>query len=445
MARTSGTVPTALLAAVTATQRVRSDSPAETALTGSSSVSESGSANRTVAPARSAAISHGPTFASWSRRVQTISSPGSSARPAAAANFSVSDVMLGPKTTPCGSAPSSAPTVTRVESTSSSVARPASNSPPWFALLPDRIQSAIASIAVSTICVPAGPSSRAQPSRSPGKRSWFTRRETIPHSMAEEAGSSKKTKAALDRVLRTDTNPQLLKAAKWMRERLPGDSELGDALSTAGDDPSLVLARRLSELGTERASASREIGLGALQVWQALSEAQGRGRGQREVSILFTDLVEFSAWALEAGDDTALDLLRRVGACEDSVVTAHGGRIVKRLGGGMMAAFSEPQSAVEAACEAREKVGTLQVDGYRAQLRAGIHLGKPRKIGGDYLGVDVNIAARVAGGAKPGEILVSSAACEKLAGAEFDLKRRRRFKAKGAPKELEVYSVEKLG
>src|SRR3954452_18759425 len=136
-----------------------------------------------------------------------------------------------------------------------------------------------------------------------------------------------KTRAALARVVRTDTNPQLLKIAKWVRSRLPGDSELGDALSTTGDEPSLVLARRLSELGTERPSATRELGLGALQVWQALSEAQGRGRAQRELAILFTALVEFSAWALEAGDDAALDLLRRVGACEKAAVNAQGGRV----------------------------------------------------------------------------------------------------------------------
>jgi adenylate cyclase len=260
--------------------------------------------------------------------------------------------------------------------------------------------------------------------------------------MAEEAEAPKKTKAALARVVQTDTNPQLLKIAKWVRERLPGDSELGDALSTTGDEPSLVLARRLSELGTERPSATRELGLGALQVWQALSEAQGRGRGRREVAILFTDLVEFSAWALEAGDDAALDLLRRVGACEDAAVTAQGGRIVKRLGDGMMAAFNDAESAVRAAHEARDRVSTVEADGYTPQLRAGVHLGKPRKIGGDYLGVDVNVAARVASGAKAGEILVSSAACDRLGEDAFELKRKRRFKAKGAPKELEVFSVE---
>jgi adenylate cyclase len=260
--------------------------------------------------------------------------------------------------------------------------------------------------------------------------------------MAEGRDGPNKARAALARVARTDTNPQVLKVTKWVRERLPGDSELGDALSTAGDDPSLVLARRLSELGNERPSATRELGLGALQVWQALSEAQGRGRGQRDVAILFTDLVEFSAWALEVGDDQALELLRRVGGCEDAAVTAHGGRVVKRLGDGMMAAFSDAESAVRAACEAREKVATVEGDGYRAQLRAGIHLGRPRKIGGDYLGVDVNVAARVASAAKPGEILVSSAACEKLNDDAFTLKRKRRFKAKGTPKELDVFAVE---
>jgi adenylate cyclase len=255
------------------------------------------------------------------------------------------------------------------------------------------------------------------------------------------AEGTSKTKAALARVVQTDASPQVMRIAKWMRERLPGDSELGDALSTAGDEPSLVLARRLSELG-ERPSATRELGLGALQVWQALSEAQGRGRGEREVAILFTDLVEFSAWALDVGDDAALELLRRVGACEETAVSANGGRVVKRLGDGMMAAFSDAGDAVRAALDAREHVATINADGYRAQLRAGIHLGRPRKIGGDYLGVDVNIAARVAGGAKPGEILISSAACERLGESEFDTKRRRRFKAKGAPKEMEVYSVE---
>ena len=41
-------------------------------------------------------------------------------------------------------------------------------------------------------------------------------------------------------------------------------------------------------------------------------------------------------------------------------------------------------------------MGELEHDGYRPTLRAGLHLGRPRKLRGDYLGVDVNVAARVA-------------------------------------------------
>jgi class 3 adenylate cyclase len=145
---------------------------------------------------------------------------------------------------------------------------------------------------------------------------------------------------------------------------------------------------------------------------------------------------------LDAGDDAALELLRQVGAAEDAAVTAHGGKVVKRLGDGMMAAFSDPGSAVLAALDALAKVDAIQLDDYRPELRAGVHLGRPRKVGGDYLGVDVNVAARVAAAAHAGEVLVSGSACEKLDDGRFTLKRRRRFKAKGAPKELEVFSAE---
>lgn len=261
--------------------------------------------------------------------------------------------------------------------------------------------------------------------------------------MAEEPNDPRATKKALEKIAKGDSSARALKIAKWVRKQLPGDDEFGDALSTTGDEPSLMLARRLSDLGAERPSMTRELGLGALQVFQALSEAQGRGRGERDVTILFTDLVDFSSWALEVGDDPALQLLRRVGACEDDAVTEHGGRVVKRLGDGMMAVFDDAEKAVDAAHVTLEKVGAIEVDGYRPQLRAGVHLGRPRKVGRDYLGVDVNIAARVASGANAGEVLVSQTVCEKLDPQRFEVKRRR-FKAKGAPKELEVFCAEPL-
>jgi adenylate cyclase len=210
----------------------------------------------------------------------------------------------------------------------------------------------------------------------------------------------------------------------------------------AGDEPPQLIGQRLATAMNARPSAVRELGFGAIQLWQAVSEAQGRGRGERPLAILFVDLVRFSDWALEAGDDAALDLLRQVGRTVDPVLIERGGEIVKRLGDGLMAVFDEASEALDAALEARERVRAVKVDGYDPELRAGIHFGKPRKLGSDYFGVDVNVAARVADAAGPSQVLVSEAVCERLGDAEVSLRRHWRFKAQGTPKGLKVFSAE---
>jgi adenylate cyclase len=72
-------------------------------------------------------------------------------------------------------------------------------------------------------------------------------------------------------------------------------------------------------------------------------------------------------------------------------------------------------------------------------------VGQPRKLGGDYLGVDVNIAARLAEAAGPDEILVSDQVVEALGDAGVQTRRKRWFKAKGAPKDLAAYAVDAPG
>ena len=260
--------------------------------------------------------------------------------------------------------------------------------------------------------------------------------------MTEEEAGAGRTARLMELLRRWDAQPRIVRGAKAVRNMLPGDSDYGDPLSVAGSEPPHILGQRLSAVTAQRPSAMREVGLSALQVWQSLSEAQGRGRGDEEMTILFTDLVEFSSWALEAGDTMAVDLLRQVGKTIEPIMERHGGRVVKRIGDGLMAVFEEPQAALAAACEATSALGEIEVGGHRPQLRAGLHVGRPRSIGGDLLGVDVNIAARVAEAAGAGEVLVSEAACRDLDEQQVSLKRKRRFKAKGAPKDLEVYSAQ---
>jgi class 3 adenylate cyclase len=238
-----------------------------------------------------------------------------------------------------------------------------------------------------------------------------------------------------------DESPALMTAAKLVRQMAPGDSRYGDPLSTAGSESPQVLGRRLAELTDKRPGVMREAGMTALQMWQSVSEAQGRGRGDTELAIVFTDLSNFSDWALDAGDDQALELLRDVGQAIEPPVTDKGGRVVKRLGDGMMAVFADPGDALEAVIAGRENVQKVECDGYEPKLRAGVHIGKPRKIGGDYLGVDVNIAARLAENAGADEILVSERVLEKVDTDGLDVKKKRRFKVKGVPKDMTAHVV----
>jgi len=201
------------------------------------------------------------------------------------------------------------------------------------------------------------------------------------------------------------------------------------------------MGRRLSALTAERPGVLREAGLSALQVWQSVSEAQGRGRGDTELTIVFTDLVEFSAWALQAGDDEAIELLRDVAHALEPPVAEGGGKVVKRLGDGLMAVFDEPDRALAAVLEGRERLRDVECDGYDPRIRAGVHVGRPRCIGGDYLGVDVTVAARLAQEADEDELLVSNSVRTELGSEAFDFKRKRRFKVKGVPRELEAYAV----
>lgn len=262
--------------------------------------------------------------------------------------------------------------------------------------------------------------------------------EQPPRPEADEAGRARKLR---ETVRGADSTPGLVNSARWIRRLLPGDDRYGDVLSTEGSHVSQRIGRLVSDPEGKRPSAIRELGLGALQAWQALAEAQGRGRGTVDVAILFTDLVKFSPWALEAGDEAALELLREVAAIEDQATSDHGGSLVKRMGDGSMSVFSEARGAVLAALQAADRMGEVEVGGYVPVLRAGVHLGRPRKVGADYLGVDVNIAARVGECAKGGEVLASEPALDALDEGEFRFGRKRRLRESGTPQGLSVRAV----
>ena len=122
-------------------------------------------------------------------------------------------------------------------------------------------------------------------------------------------------------------------------------------------------------------------------------------------AIAFLDISGFTSLTEEHGDEAAAEL---VGAIEDLVEAGarrHGGKIVKRLGDGVMLHFAQPAQAVAAA---RELVAGAAEAGL-PPARVGIDSGRVVFRDGDYYGRTVNLAARIAEHAGPGDVLVSEA------------------------------------
>lgn len=292
----------------------------------------------------------------------------------------------------------------------------------------------------------------ANPDTVPGEDDATTRTAPAPSAQTGEASPVRveprsariaaRARRAARRARELNEHEGVLEAISRARRRLPGDDRFGDTLSTADGTRDRTLTRRIARLaGQSTGGAAHEVGMGALQLWQAASERVDRGRGEVDLTVVFTDLVGFSHWALEAGDEATLLLLREVAGALEPPVAAHRGTVVKWLGDGMMAVFRDAGDALAAVEEGRARLDGIEVAGYQPHIRAGMHVGRPRRVGSDYLGVDVNIAARVSAAAGTDELLVSEAALRALDADAVVAKKRRRLKAKGVPEELGVHAV----
>jgi adenylate cyclase len=252
------------------------------------------------------------------------------------------------------------------------------------------------------------------------------------------------TAQAARRARDLDRSEGLRTAVARVRRALPGDAHFGDPLSLGGARHAEFAGRAVVGLTGDRPGVTREVGLGGLQLWQSVLERFGGGVGEREVTLVFTDLVEFSRWALRVGDDEVQRVLREVSEAWEKPVTDRAGTVVKRLGDGMMAAFAEPTSALEAVVEARTRLAALTVPDWTPRMRAGLHIGRPRRVGGDFLGVAVNTAARLGDRAGPDEILISGDLLARLDESRLRVRRKRwNTHLKGAPADLQIFAVEK--
>jgi adenylate cyclase len=144
----------------------------------------------------------------------------------------------------------------------------------------------------------------------------------------------------------------------------------------------------------------------------ALERAGLYSRLDRPPAICFLDITGYTRLTEERGDEAAADLAARLATLVRASSQEHGGRPVKWLGDGVMFHFRDPGSGVLAALEMVEGVATHALP----PAHVGIHAGPVVFQEGDYFGRTVNIAARIAEYARPGEVLVTREVVEAAEG-----------------------------
>lgn len=174
---------------------------------------------------------------------------------------------------------------------------------------------------------------------------------------------------------------------------------------------------------------------------EASSKRLAEIAGADHVGIVFIDVVGFTAYTAENGDDAAVALVTRLETLVGSICNLHDGEVVKHLGDGFLLAFRSAADAVRAGIALRDAARRKRsVDPAFQPVRIAVHAGRPSVVQEDLIGHDVNLTARVLTHCDPGEVLVTADA-KQLAEKDDDslgFDGGRRVEARGIPEPIEV-------
>ena len=151
------------------------------------------------------------------------------------------------------------------------------------------------------------------------------------------------------------------------------------------------------------------------------------------LTLVFTDIVGSTETLEQVGDRVWCALLMHHRELVRGHLKACGGREVDAAGDGFFLVFDRPSQAVGFALVVRDALRRIGIE-----VRVGIHVGECEVIGERVEGLAVHTAARVAGAATAGEILVSSTVKDLVAGSQhrFDKRDVRVLKGLSEPRAL---------
>lgn len=134
-----------------------------------------------------------------------------------------------------------------------------------------------------------------------------------------------------------------------------------------------------------------------------------------ERCILFADVAGSTALYEKLGDAEARHAVERVLRRVRLAIEQFDGRVLKNVGDGVLGDFAQADGALAAACEMQQRIEDLPpVAGNRLTVRVGFHWGPVIEADDDIFGDAVNLAARMADVARPGQIIASQEALAQL-------------------------------
>jgi len=133
----------------------------------------------------------------------------------------------------------------------------------------------------------------------------------------------------------------------------------------------------------------------------------------RTVTVLLTDIKDYTARAHDSSRQGALTLLRRHRDIVQPIVHRRAGRIVKSTGDGLIASFDSATDALLAGMEVQAAVESNNAQAFndqdKFQLRIAVSTGEVAFVQDDLFGQPVNLASRVQQLAEPGDVLFTDA------------------------------------
>ena len=138
---------------------------------------------------------------------------------------------------------------------------------------------------------------------------------------------------------------------------------------------------------------------------------------RRLAAIVIADVVGYTR-LMELDETGTHSRLREIrDTVTDPKISAHGGRIVKTAGDGMLVEFPSATAALRCAVEVQREMGHRNLyvaPEAKIELRIGINLGDILIDGNDIAGDGVNVASRLETLADPGGICIGSAVYEQV-------------------------------